>query len=127
MKLTEYLEVCKTNKFLIKVASGDKIINMQEFKKDDLINNRYADYPVKEIIGNIITLDATKLNKYLCVFNAAGEEHELVVEAFDKDEAELRGKYWVFKQLLFKGNLIVEANEDTVSPGSIKLVDIKKA
>ena len=127
MKLTEYLEVCKTNKFLIKVASGDKIINMQEFKKDDLINNRYADYPVKEIIGNIITLDATKFNKYLCVFNAAGEEHELVVEAFDKDEAELRGKYWVFKQLLFKGNLIVEANEDTVSPGSIKLVDIKKA
>ena len=127
MKLTEDLEVCKTNKFLIKVASGDKIINMQEFKKDDLINNRYADYPVKEIIGNIITLDATKLNKYLCVFNTAGEEHELVVEAFDKDEAELRGKYWVFKQLLFKGNLIVEANEDTVSPGSIKLVDIKKA
>lgn len=126
MKLKEYVELCNSKKFTIKVVANNKIIDINEFGKEELLNHKYIDYPVKEISENLVTIDASGMNRYICTFLAGKEEHELVVEAFNEEEAELRGQLTVFKQRLFKGKLIATVGPDTIRIGDIKLVNIKK-
>ena len=124
--LKEYVELSNSNKFTIKVVANNKIIDINEFGKENLLNHKYVNYPVKEISENLVTIDASSMNRYICTFLAGKEEHELVVEAFNDEEAKLRGQLEVFRQRLFKGKLIATFEPDTIGPGEIKLVNLKK-
>ena len=126
MKLKEYVELSNSNKFTIKVVANNKIIDINEFGKENLLNHKYVNYPVKEISENLVTIDASSMNRYICTFLAGKEEHELVVEAFNDEEAKLRGQLEVFRQRLFKGKLIATFEPDKIGPGDIKLVNLKK-
>lgn len=140
MKLAEYIEVNNSKEYIIHIPKSDRKIEKKLFTKEELLNQRYMDYPIMSIDnllnGNVkITLDETELKEYECVFNIEiikdkikkEFKYTLIVDAFDKEEAELRGKFLTFKEYISQGKkhqLIIDVSDNFISIDDIKCISI---
>lgn len=142
MILSDYIKVNNAKEYIIEIAKlGDKS-EEKLFSKEDLLNQRYIDYPVIKIDnlcnGHVkITIDETQLKNYECVFKIKNINDKIqkefkytfIVDAFNKEEAELRGKCRAFKEYISEGQenqLIINATNRFISIGDIECVSIKE-